>query len=330
MRSDLRFWLERFFREHLLQQRNVSAATIGTYRDAFRLFFQFLRGRHRRVPSVLTVDILTADVVIGFLDYLERQRQNTVATRNARLAALRSFVHFLDDWIGPELPRPTRSILAIPFKRYARRMIGYLQREEIDAILAATDNTWTGCRDHLLFLLLYNTGARISEILNLRVRDVLGQEGRLVQLQGKGRKRRTLPLWPKTQRCVRRWIRQNKLPPDAPLVPNRLGQPLTRSGAAKQLQELINRAKVGLPSLAKRRISLHQVRHATAMHMLEAGVSAEVIALWLGHESPVTTHGYVDASLAMKKRALDALQPPKTKGPTTRLDDPLLAFLNSL
>lgn len=330
MKNDLRFWLERFFREYLLQQRNVSAATIGAYRDTFRLLLQFWRGRHRRTPSVLLVEALTADVVIGFLDHLERQRQNTVATRNARLAALRSFVHYLDDWLGPELPRPTRSILVIPFKRYARRMIGYLQREEIDAILAACDNTWTGSRDHLLFLLLYNTGARISEILNLRVRDVLGQEGRLVQLQGKGRKRRTLPLWPKTQRCVRRWIRRNKLPPDAPLVPNRLGQPLTRSGAAKQLQELINRTKADLPSLSKRRISLHQVRHATAMHMLEAGVSAEVIALWLGHESPNTTHGYVEASLAMKKRALEALRPPNAKTPTARLDDSLIAFLDTL
>jgi integrase len=196
--------------------------------------------------------------------------------------------------------------------------------------LAATDDTWTGSRDYLLFLLLYNTGARISEILNLRVRDVLGSGGRMVQLEGKGRKRRTLPLWPKTQRCLRQWIKQNKLAPEAPLLPNRFGNVLTRSGAAKQLQELIGRAKAKLPSLQKRRISLHQIRHATAMHLLEAGVSAEVIALWLGHESPNTTHGYVEASLAMKKRALATLQSPKSKGHKPRLGDALLRFLDTL
>jgi integrase len=157
-----------------------------------------------------------------------------------------------------------------------------------------------------------------------------GAVGRLVQLQGKGRKRRTLPLWPQTRRLLRQWIKQNKLALEAPLLPNRFGRGLTRSGAAKQLQELIGRAKAKVPSLQKRRISLHQIRHATAMHMLEAGVSAEVISLWLGHESPNTTHGYVEASLVMKKRALATLQLPKTRRRKVRLGDSLLRFLDTL
>ena len=330
MKSDLGFWLQRFFREHLSSQRNVSPATIEAYRDTFRLLLRFIQRQHRRAPSDLSVEILSADVVLKFLEHLETNCHNAISTRNARLAALRSFVHFLEDWLGPDLLPATRHVLAIPFKRYAKPMIGYLQRDEIDALLAATDDTWTGRRDHLLFLLLYNTGARISEILNVRVRDVLRPEGRLLQLQGKGRKRRTILLWPKTQRCLCRWIRQNKLSPEMPLVSNRFGQALTRSGAAKQLQVLIARAKRHMPSLQKRRISLHQIRHATAMHMLEADVPAEVIALWLGHESPNTTHGYVEASLAMKKRALESLQPPKTKRQRIRIDDSLLRFLDTL
>jgi integrase/recombinase XerD len=330
MKTELAYWLQRFFREHLSQQRNVSSATIEAYRDTFRLLLLFLRGQHQRTPSALSVEVLTAEVVVRFLEHLEFTRHNAISTRNARLAALRSFVRYLEDWFGPELASTTRRILAIPFKRHPKPMIGYLLREEIDAILAATEDTWTGSRDYLLFLLLYNTGARISEILNVRVRDVLGSEGRLVQLQGKGRKFRTLPLWSKTRRCLRRWIKQNKLAPENPLLPNRFGHVLTRSGAAKQLQELIDRAKAKLPSLQKRRISLHQIRHATAMHMLEAGVSAEVIALWLGHESPNTTHGYVEASLAMKRRALASLQSPRTKGHKPQLDDSLLRFLDTL
>ena len=168
-----------------------------------------------------SLEVLTAELITQFLGHLESERHNSISTRNARLAALRSFIHYLEDWLGPQLPSPTRRILAIPFKRHAKPMAGYLLREEIEAILAATEDTWTGSRDYLLFLLLYNTGARISEVLNLRVRDVQGSGGRLVQLQGKERKRRTLPLWPKTQRCFRQWVKQNRLTPEAPLLPNR-------------------------------------------------------------------------------------------------------------
>ena len=323
-------WLQRFFREYLAQQRNVSPATIEAYRDTFRLFVHFHQRKYRRAPSALPLSLLTAENVLAFLQHLELQRHNTAATRNARLAAIRSFVRYLTDWLSPEAIAPTRRILAIPFKRYAKPMIGYLRRDEIEALLAATADTWSGSRDHLLFLLLYNTGARISEVLNLRVRDVLGVEGREVQLQGKGRKCRRLPLWRKTQRCVRQWIRRNRLAPEAPLLANRFGQPLTRSGAAKQLQQLIERAQRTRPSLQKRRISPHQFRHATAMHMLESGVPIEVIALWLGHEHPNTAHGYVEASVAMKKRALESLQPPKSKRQRPPLSDSLLRFLDTL
>src|SRR5882724_2017807 len=165
--------------------------------------------------------------VLGFLNHLEESRGNTIRTRNARLAALRSFVHYLTDWLGPELTAATRRILTIPFKRQVKPLIGFLTRAEIEAILAATDDTWTGRRDHLLILLLYNTGARISELLALRVQDVLGPQAKQVELQGKGRKRRTLPLWRQTQRLLRQWIRENRLTPLMPLLPNRYGEPLS-------------------------------------------------------------------------------------------------------
>ena len=261
---DLAIWLQRFFREHLAQQRNVSSATIQAYRDTFRLLVHFLRKKHRRVASVLSIELLTSVNVLAFLKYLESQRRNAIRTRNARLAGIRSFVRYLDDWLGPDLPSATRCILAIPFKRHARPMIGYLKREEVHAIIDATDNTWTGHRDRLLFLLLYNTGARISEILNLRVRDVLGGDAKYVELHGKGRKHRTLPVWPETQVGLRRWIRQNSLPPEAPLFANRFGQPLTRSGAAKKLRQLVDRTKVRHPNLQTRRVSPHHFRHSLA------------------------------------------------------------------
>jgi integrase len=245
------------------------------------------------------------------------------------LAAIRSFVHYLSDWLGPDLPPALPRILGIPFKRHVQRLIGFLSRMEVQALLDATDNTWTGQRDHLLFLLLYNTGARVSEVLTLRVSDVT-VEDRHIELLGKGRKRRRVPLWPQTQKRLRRWIKDNRFPPEAPLLPNRFGQQLTRAGAAYQLQKLVNRASAQMPALKKRRISPHSFRHATAMALLEADVPTEVISLYLGHENSKTTHLYVEASLAMKKQALAKIDPPRARRFRFNPGEADLRFLENL
>jgi site-specific recombinase XerD len=328
--TDLSGWIQRYFQEYLVRQRNVSPATVAAYRDTFKLLLRYLRQKRPRHPDMPSLEILTPETVLGFLHHLEQTRGNTVRTRNARLAALRSFMRYLVDWLGPELPACARRILVIPFKRQVKRLVGFLTGPEIEALLAATDETWTGRRDHLLILLLYNTGARISELLALRVQDVAGSQAKQVELQGKGRKCRTLPLWRQTQRQLRRWIRENRLSPPMPLLPNRYGEPLTRFGAFQQIKKLAQRASAKLPSLNRRPISQHLFRHATAMRMLETGVTPEVIALWLGHENLNTTHQYVEANLAMKERALKAVKPPKTKVHPFLPDDKLLRFLDSL
>lgn len=327
---DLSGWIQRYFQEYLVRQRNVSPTTVAAYRDTFKLLLRYLRQERRGNPDLLSLQILTPETVLGFLQHLEQTRGNTIRTRNARLAALRSFVHYLVDWLGPELPTGTRHILAIPFKRQVKRLVGFLTRPEIEALLAATDDTWTGRRDHLLILLLYNTGARISELLALRMQDVAGTQAKQVELQGKGRKHRTLPLWHQTQREVRRWVRENRLSAPMPLLPNRYGEPLTRFGAFQQIKKLVRLASVKLPSLNRLPISPHLFRHATAMRMLETGVTPEVIALWLGHENLNTTHQYVEADLVMKERALEAVKAPKTKTHPFCPDDKLLRFLDSL
>ena len=322
-------WLQRFFREYLLTHRNVSPATIAAYRDTFRLLLRYLKQTRASRCFSLPLDVLTPNVIVRFLEHLERQRGNCIRTRNARLAAIRSFVRYLSDWLGPELPTTVARIPGIPFKRHVQRLIGFLTPQEVEAILAATDGTWTGQRDYLLFLLLFNTGARISEILALRVMDV-NVEGRQIELLGKGRKHRRVPLWPQTQRRLRQWLKHNRWPPEAPLLPNRFGQRLTRAGAAYQLQQLVERASAQLPSLTKRHISPHSFRHGTAMALLEANVPAEVIALYLGHEGPQTMHLYVEASLAMKKQALAKVHPPRAAGFRFRPTDDDLRFLDNL
>jgi integrase/recombinase XerD len=263
-------WLQRFFREYLLAQRNVSPATIEAYRGTFRLLLRFLQKTHPGRCFSWSLDVLTADTIVRFLGHLEQRRANSIRTRNARLAALRSFVHYLSDWLGPELPVAVARILAIPFKRHVQRLVGFLSPSEIEALLAATDDTWTGQRDHLLFLLLYNTGARISEILALRVKDV-DVAGRQIELLGKGRKHRRVPLWVQTQRRLRRWLKGHRWLPEAPLLPNRFGRRLTRAGAAYQLQQLVQRASSQLPALKKRRISPHSFRHYADLRTMPTG-----------------------------------------------------------
>jgi site-specific recombinase XerD len=328
--ADLSGWIQRFFQEYLLRQRNVSPATIAAYRDTFRLLLLFIRQKRRRAPSTSSLDSLTPEIVLSFLHHLETKRSNCIRTRNLRLAALRSFARYLVDWLEPQVPTSIRRILAIPFKRQVKPLLGFLTRQEIEAILEAAQNTWSGRRNQLLILLLYNTGARISEVLALRAQDIGAGTMRQLEVQGKGRKHRPLLLWRKTQRLLRHWIRENHLQSDMPVFPNRYGEPLTRFGAWQQLRQLVSRAALGMPSLARRRISLHTLRHSTAMSLLQSGVAPEVIALWLGHESPETTHQYVEADLAMKKKALDSIKPPKSEAHRFHPDDKLLSFLENL
>lgn len=331
MRSvDLAVLLPRFFTEHLAKQRNLSAHTIAAYRDTFRLFLRFLHRTRRVRPAALSLDAISVDSVLAFLDHLEAARKNTPRTRNARLAAVRSFVTYASDHLGPELPDLTRRVLAVPRKRHPRPLLGFLTRSEIEAILACTEKTWSGQRDRLFFLLLYNTGARVSELIHARVRNVTESDFHHIHLHGKGRKDRLVPLWRSSQLQLRRWIIENALAPDAPLLPNRFGRCLSRSGVAWQLHRLVTKAQVICPSLRSRRISPHTFRHTTAMHFLQAGVAVEIIALWMGHENPATTHHYVEADLEMKKRTLETVTPPRTGRRPKPLPDSLLNFLEQL
>ncbi len=322
--------LTRYFSEHLRQHRNVSRHTVAAYRDTFRLLLRFFKQTYHTPPATLELQELSASRVLAFLTHLEEARHNGIRSRNARLAAIRAFVRYAEDGLGPDLPEATRRILAIPLKRHTKPILGFLTRPEVEVLLASTGQDWTGRRDHLLFLLLYNTGARVSEVLNLRVRDVLAGDCRHLALHGKGRKERTVPLWRNTQTRLRQWVKENHLAPESPLLPNRFGQPLTRSGAAWQLRQLVRRAGGRVPSLRQRRLSPHTFRHTTAMHLLQGGVSPEVIALWLGHESPNTTHLYVEADLTLKRQALEVLAPPKSKRSPKVGGDPLLRFLEDL
>jgi site-specific recombinase XerD len=323
--------LQRFFSEHLINQKSVSSATVASYRDTFRLFLRYMQQTHRQSPAVLAVSDFTAPNVLAFLDYLEKERHNKARSRNTRLSAWRTFAGYLLAFDAVAQTPPVQRILAIPRKRWERPLVGSLSPAEIHALLQAPRATcWTGRRDRLLLQLLYNTGARVSEIAHLRVRDVTQDQCRTVRFLGKGRKQRILPIGASTRRLLQAWLKEHGLSAEQPLLPNRFGRPLSRSGIAHQLQVAVTAATPACPSLSQRHISPHKIRHSTALHMLQAGVRLEVIALWLGHEKLDTAHHYLEADLSMKEKALQSLDLPKTKSLRFRPTDQLLHFLDSL
>lgn len=323
--------LQSFFVDRLLRQRNASPATIASYRDTFRLLLRFAESHLHRQAASLTIEDLSAPLVLAFLDHLERERGNTVRTRNVRLAAIHSFAsHAARE--EPVALEGLRRILAIPAKRFSRPVLGHLSREEMQAILDAPDrSTWSGRRDAVLFATLYNTGARISEALGLDVQSIHLDRTPRADLHGKGRKERTVPLWRSTAATLGKWIQEQSAQPSAPLFPNRHAARLTRSGVARRLALAVGQAANTCPSLRDRDISPHTLRNTTAMHLLESGTDISIIALWLGHESPTTTHTYLEADLALKERALARVDAPRAcKGKRFRPSDALLAFLDRL
>lgn len=319
-----------FFTEHLQQQRAMSPRTVAAYRDAFVLFLDFAKSRLRKLPTAMRLQEITPALILAFLDHLERERGNSVRSRNARLAALRAFLKFAARRDVTAL-HAVEQALGVPMKRFERPMIGFLTREEMLAIVGEPSSSWTSQRDHLLLRMLYNTGARVSEVTAIKVADVVLDGAACVHLHGKGRKKRTVPLWRSTVRQIKAWLKLNpQFESNSPLLPNRDGNAMTRNNVTQRLALAVKAATATQPQLAKRRISPHTVRHTTAMHLLQSGVDITVIALWLGHESPVTTHHYVEADLAMKERALAKLQEPEAALRRYRAPDSLVEFLKTL
>lgn len=322
--------VQKFFAQHLINERQLSPCTVASYRDTFRLLIAYLQPLLRRSPSQQRIDDWDAPGILGFLEHLEKQRQCCARSRNTRLAAIHCFMRYVSEQAPEHLALAGR-VLAIPNKRHPRPLLGYLTPDQVQAILEAPEaDTFSGRRDRLLFQLLYNTGARVSEIVGLNRADVLPGTCQTVTLHGKGRKERVVPLWPKTARKMREWLEQ--LPPEAatPVFTNHRGTRLSRFGIEKRLTEAGQKAARICPSLQGRQVSPHVFRHTTAMHLLQSGVDITAIALWLGHESPITTHQYIEADLEMKKKTLNRLEEPKSRPATFKARDSLLVFLESL
>jgi site-specific recombinase XerD len=325
--SDL---VQNFFCQRLQAQQQASPHTVASYRDTIRLLLSFVEQKTGCAPSQQTLQNWDAPLILRFLDHVEQNRHCQPRTRNARLAAVRAFMRYVAQQ-APEALATSSRVLAIPMKRFDRRLVSPLSVPEVEAILQATDpNTANGRRDHLLFNLLYHTGARVSEALALERQDIQWGPPSTIRFEGKGRKQRALPLLRPLAVELKHYLAQSPNEPAALIFRNRFGQRLTRSGVEKQLRGTVARAAQHCPSLLKRSVSPHTFRHTTAMRLLQADVDIMVIALLLGHESPSTTHHYVELDLQMKERCLSKLKPPKTKAAPFKPSDRLLQFLENL
>lgn len=305
--TDLGRLLQRYFCSYLINQRRLSNHTVASYRDMFRLLLPFIATQQNKSVSRLSLADMNAEIILLFLQYLEEKRGNKVKTRNARLAAIHSFLGYAAVEEPQALPVIQR-VMAIPEKRTDHFLFECLEKDEIDALLKVQDlTTWFGQRDHSLLLTLYNTGARVSEITRVQLKDIDLQRQKAIHLHGKGRKERIIPLWPQTISVLENWINNIVSTPESPLFPNRYGASMTRFGVRQRLNCAVKDASNICPSLKGKHITPHTIRHTTAMSLLQSGVDLTVIALWLGHEKIETTHQYMEANLEMKKKALTLL-----------------------
>ncbi|HVT57998.1 MAG TPA: tyrosine-type recombinase/integrase [Thermoanaerobaculia bacterium] len=323
--------LEGFFSVRLLAQRRASPHTVASYRDCFRLLLKFARDRLGKAPSQLALADLDASFIGAFLHHLEHDRGNSARTRNARLAAIRSFFHYLAFEV-PEHAALIQRVLAIPNKRCEHKPIDFLNRTEVAALLAAPDlNTWGGRRDRALLLLAVQTGLRVSELVGLNCEDLaLGTGSSYVRCQGKGRKERVTPLRAQTATVMRDWLRERDGHPGDPLFPNARGGRLSRDGVEHLLAKHVTAAAQQCPGLQTKRISVHVLRHTAAMDLLQHGVDRSIIALWLGHESIATTEVYIHADMNLKERVLAKASPLEVPPGRYRPGDRLLGFLDRL
>ncbi len=322
--------LQAYFTDRLIGQRGASPNTIAAYCHTFRLLLRFAKDRTGKAPNELDIGELDAPLIAAFLEHLERDRNNTPRTRNNRLAAIHSLFGYLA-LQHPEHAASIQRVLAIPHKRTERNLLTYLTEEEVDALLSACDQTtWTGRRDHAMFVLTIQTGLRISELARLTRADITLATGANVHTVGKGRKARRTPLARPTRKVLKAWLNERGEAPENPLFPTITGKHLSRDAIERRLTRHLRTAADDCPSLKRKHVTMHTLRHTAATRLLLAGNDITVIALWLGHEQISTTNIYLHADMTQKQKAIARTKQPATKTGRYQPSDVLLDFLENL
>ncbi len=323
--------LQAYFTSYLNDQRAASPATARAYRDTWRLFLGFLETSTGKKPHALDITDIDEQAVRAFLDHIERDRGNSIATRNLRLTGIKA-VMALSSTRSPEALDTIARIQAIPVKKRPRPEIAYLTDNGVQALLDAIDSSsWTNRRDKAMFTLAAQTGLRISELASLEITSLrLSNTAAYVECTGKGRKQRTTPLTRATVAVLDAYLAERRRKPGTALFPNPRGTTLSPDAIAARLHVHVAHAAAACAELAGKNVTVHTLRHTAAMRFLNAGIDTSVIALWLGHESTATTNIYLHADIGLKRRALDRTRQPDTPPGEFKPADPLLAWLETL
>lgn len=325
-------FMKRFFSHYLPVQKGLSINTINAYRDAIKLLLCYSGDTLKKSVDELISEDMTETIVLNFLDHLETKRGCTVRTRNARLAAIRSLFAF----IGREEPVllvQCQQVRAIPLKRTEHKIVDYLEEKELQAVLDSIDiNSRTGIRDRALFMLLYNTGARASEIVGLKLEDLRLADTAQISLLGKGRKPRSCPLWPETVTALQAYLRHRrpKKIENQQVFLNANGDPITRYGIRHITRKYGIKAQLKCPTIKTKTVNPHTLRHTTAMHLLRSGNDVNMISYWLGHASINTTHIYIELDMDMKRKMLETADAPKIKKKAPWQKPSILEWLDKL
>jgi len=323
--------LKGFLCDYLPRLKGASRHTLTSYRDSLKLFLIFL-ARGNGSVDILSFEDVNANRIVDFLEHLETERHNSIGTRNIRLAAIHSFFRYVAGMF-PEHVSLAQQVLSIPFKRMCTRSIEYLEFEELAAVFEQIDrSTLDGRRDYALMTLMFNTGARVQEIVDLKANDLHLSSPFQVHIFGKGRKERVCPIWAKTADILRRYLEERNIDPNTPvtLFTNHLGTHLTRFGIRYILAKYVRKAAENNSSLKGKRLHPHSMRHSTAVHLLRSGVDIVTIAHWLGHVSINTTNKYVAIDLEMKRKAIEKAAPLSGNHASWRNEPDILTWLESL
>jgi integrase/recombinase XerD len=323
--------MQGFFTDHLITQRHASPHTVASYRDTLTILLGYAHQRRGKLPAQLDLADLDAALVGAFLTHLEKERGNSAATRNARLTAIRALFRYAS-LRAPEHAALIARVLSIPAKRTDTTIVCFLAQDELNALTAAAAaaGTWHGRRDHTLLTLTAQTGLRVSELTGLRISDIHLGSGPHVYCRGKGRRDRCTPLTPSTVRTLTAWLGERNAQPGDPLFPTQAGKPMSPDAVSRLLAKYVHLASASCPSLKDKTISPHTLRHSAAMALVHAGVDPTVIALWMGHASPLSTRPYLHADMKLKQQAADRLTPPGIQPGRYHAPDELLAFLAGL
>ena len=336
LRSDSIFsrLLENYFLKYLISQKSASPRTIATYRDGFTLYLKYLSDKQGIAPEKVEIRHFSLEYVSGFTEYLEKERSCGASTINLRLATIKSFLHYaLVE--APEYTDTIRKTLALPSRKTDQPVITFITKNEYEALLGACNGeSLISSRDKLIIMIMYNTGCRVSELINIRVCDISSAhstaETPYIHFYGKGRKERNTPIWKSTDAYIQKYVSQQPLSKNSFIFKSRRGDCITRSGVAQRITTITRKAFKECNSLKEKNITPHSFRHSAAMNLLQAGVDISTIAIWLGHESIETTHKYMVADLEIKRRAMEKLNETTDNSFNYKPSKSILAFLSSL